>query len=82
VTIPSLEAARAIVMDAIHDYNGWVFKSNALSAPLTELNIDSLDAVKILMEIEEKLGVAIDSRRLDKVVTVGDLVRLVWEHMK
>ena len=42
---------------------------------LEDLKIDSLDAVEIIMDIEDKYDIAIDS--IDDIKTVGDIVKEV-----
>lgn len=42
---------------------------------LEDLKIDSLDAVEIIMDIEDKYDIAIDS--VDDIKTVGDIVKEV-----
>ena len=40
-----------------------------------DLGADSLDAVQIIMDIEDTFGIEIDDSDSEKVTTVGDLVR-------
>ena len=49
-----------------------------MEASLAEdLNIDSLDAVEIIMGIEEEFGIEIPDDEAEKFQTVGDLVKYV-----
>lgn len=44
---------------------------------VVDLGADSLDGIEIVMEIEDKLGVAFDDDEADKARTVGQLVAMV-----
>lgn len=46
-----------------------------LESTFTELGIDSLDTVELLMELEDEIGCEIELDQ--KVETVGDLVKFV-----
>ena len=46
---------------------------------MKDLEADSLDAVEIIMAIEEEYGIEIPDEEAEKVKTVGDLVRYVEE---
>lgn len=45
-----------------------------------DLGADSLDAVEIILALEDKYGVAIDDEVAKGIKTVGDLVNYVEEH--
>ena len=42
-----------------------------------DLNADSLDVVELIMELEEKLGVAIPDEDAEKIASVGDVVAYI-----
>ena len=42
-----------------------------------DLGADSLDAVEIVMDIEEAFGIEIDDSEAENVATVGDLVKAI-----
>lgn len=44
-----------------------------------DLSADSLDIVEIIMAIEEEFGIWTDDKEVEKVRTVGDLIRLINE---
>jgi acyl carrier protein len=47
-----------------------------------DLEADSLDAVDIIMSIEEQFGIEIPDEEAEKFETVGDIVRYVDENAK
>ncbi len=47
-----------------------------------ELEADSLDLVELIMAFEDKFGGEISDDDAQKIVTVGDAVKYVDEHMK
>ena len=52
-----------------------------MEASLAEdLNIDSLDAVELVMAIEEKYGVKIPDEELGNLQTVSDIISAVEKH--
>ena len=47
---------------------------------MKDLSADSLDAVEIIMAIEDEYGIKIPEEEAEKMQTVGDLVRYVEEN--
>ncbi|MDE7263295.1 MAG: acyl carrier protein [Anaeroplasmataceae bacterium] len=47
-----------------------------------DLGADSLDAVEIVMDIEDEFGVEIDDTKAEAISTVGDLVTYIEELTK
>ncbi len=47
-----------------------------------DLGADSLDAVEIVMDIEDEFGVEIDDTKAEAISTVGDLVAYIEELQK
>ena len=47
---------------------------------MKDLEADSLDAVEIIMAIEDEYGIEIPDEEAEKIQTVGDLVRYVEEN--
>jgi len=43
----------------------------------TDLNIDSLEMVEIVVELEDKLGIKMPEEDFKSIITIGDLVALV-----
>ena len=47
---------------------------------MKDLSADSLDAVEIIMAIQDEYGIEIPDEEAEKMQTVGDLVRYVEEN--
>lgn len=47
-----------------------------------DLGADSLDAVEIVMDIEDEFGIEIDDTKAESIATVGDLVSYINELTK
>ncbi len=47
---------------------------------MKDLSADSLDAVEIIMAIEDEFGIEIPDEEAENIQTVGDLVRYVEEN--
>lgn len=47
---------------------------------MKDLSADSLDAVEIIMAIEDEYGIEVPDEEAEKMQTVGDLVRYVEEN--
>jgi acyl carrier protein len=45
---------------------------------IDDLGADSLDLVEIAMAVEEALGISISDSAVEKIVTVRNLIELVW----
>ena len=47
-----------------------------------DLEADSLDAVEIIVRIEDEFGLQVDDEAAESVRTVGDLVKCIEENVK
>lgn len=47
-----------------------------------DLGADSIDAVNIIIDIEDEFGIVVDDTKAEEIVTVGDLVAYVEEMTK
>lgn len=72
-------AAERLVREAIDEQTGVT--GYDLSATLSDVKADSLDAVEILMMVEDKLGKEIDTKALIGAKTVGDVVKIVEQYV-
>ncbi|MCF0130959.1 MAG: acyl carrier protein [Pseudobutyrivibrio sp.] len=53
----------------------------AMEAKLAEdLEVDSLDAMEVVLALEEEYSISIDPEALEKFVTVGDIVKYIEEN--
>lgn len=62
------------VRKIIADYNGMIPAVVQPSSTLDGLGLDSLDVVKLSMEIEDEFGIEIPTDQLDNWTTVGDVI--------
>jgi acyl carrier protein len=76
-----LEEVRQIVAERAGMAPAAIEESHALE---TDLGLDSLDRVEIVMEVEEEFDILVPEEVSDKVRTVGDIVegvlRLIGPH--
>ncbi len=49
------------------------------SKVIADLGADSLDIVELIMALEDEFGVSVDEDKVQDLVTVGDIVRLIDE---
>jgi len=47
-----------------------------------DLDADSLDLYELVMELEDRYGVAVSEEQASRIATVGDAVDFVLEHPK
>jgi acyl carrier protein len=47
-----------------------------------DLNADSLDLVELIMSLEEEFGLEIPDEDAEKIVTVGDAVDYIQDHLE
>ena len=52
------------------------------NSTLVELGIDSLDAVELMVSIEERLGVPVDDDEFSKIKSVKDIMEFIDEIQK
>lgn len=48
---------------------------------VNDLGADSLDAFELMMDIEKQFGISIPDEDLEKIVTVGDAIAYVEQHV-
>lgn len=47
------------------------------SKVIDDLGADSLDVVELVMALEDEFGVSVDEDKVQNLVTVGDIVKLI-----
>ena len=47
-----------------------------------DLGADSIDAVQIVMEVEDEFKITVDDSQAESMVTVGDVVRYIENNLK
>mgnify|MGYP003313419137 CR=1 FL=1 len=53
-----------------------------LNKPISELGLDSLDLVEVMLEIEEELGITFSSDEIGEVKTLGEVKNLIDSKLK
>ena len=46
---------------------------------VSDLDVNSLELLNVIMVVEEEFGITLEENRLRKIITVGDLVKYVDE---
>ncbi|MCJ7545761.1 MAG: acyl carrier protein [Deltaproteobacteria bacterium] len=49
---------------------------------IDDLGADSLDLVELVMALEDEYGIEIPDEDAEKIVTVGDALKYIQEHVK
>ena len=75
----TFEKLRGIICDQFEIDEDQVSMDSKI---LEDFDGDSLDLVDIAMSIEDEFGVEIPDDALDTMVTVGDVVKYIDEHME
>ena len=73
------------VMDKVREHLAGEFELEAAEITAEtrfkeDLDADSLDLYELVMELEDRYGVAISEQQATRIVTVGDAVGFVIEH--
>jgi acyl carrier protein len=73
----------ACVRDVLRREFGLSVDATVPSARLQEdLDLDSLDAVALAVQLEEETGVLLEQERLEQLRTVQDVVEFVFEQQE
>jgi acyl carrier protein len=72
LTLVREHLAEELEVDAAKIVEGTRFKE--------DLDADSLDLYELVMELEDRYGVAVSEQQATKIKTVGDAVDFVLEH--
>ncbi len=73
----TFDKIRSIIMEQLSVGESMVTMDTNL---MKDLEADSLDAVEIIMALEEEFGIEIPDEEAEKFQLVGDLVRYVEDH--
>lgn len=68
---------RELVLDIMEDQLGIPRDSLFLDTTFNGLGIDSLDAVELVMELEEEFGICISDEDAEKIQTVGEAIKYI-----
>lgn len=68
------------IVETLVDYKGIDASAVKMESTFTELELDSLDTVELIMTFEEDFGVSIEMS--EDIKTVGDLVKVIEEMKK
>jgi acyl carrier protein len=68
------EIVYKVIQDVLTDD---INKIKPESKLIDDLGADSLTAVEIVMELEKKLGIEIDDSKIEKIVTIQDIINIV-----
>ena len=76
-----------MVLDKIRDVVVKKFKVQPQNVNVTtrlreDLNVDSLDAVELIMELEDTFNVKISDDEAQKLKTIGDIVNFIQPKVK
>ena len=72
-----------IVMDIISNQSDISKDKLSNEANLqTDINLDSLDIVEIVMELEDRLSISINEEHLEKFVTINNIVDYIERKVK
>jgi acyl carrier protein len=72
----TLDGVKEIITDTLK-FDGEITENSDL---FKDLEADSLDAVELVMAIEEKFGVTVPDEEMPNLHTVGDIVNYVEAH--
>ena len=73
-----IEKVKQIIIDGL-GVNEDLVKEDATF--IDDLSADSLDIVELVMSLEEEFGIEIPDTEAEKIVTVGDVVKYIEEHV-
>lgn len=72
-----LEKLKEIIVEGLGVNANEVVESASFK---DDLGADSLDLFEMVMALEEEFGVEIPSEDLEKIITVGDIMKYIEEH--
>lgn len=79
---PDVERIVSDLCDMLQRYNKEQIPLNAGTSLGSELNIDSVEVMDLIMEIEDKFNIDIPINLISDVERIEDLAKLVDDRMK
>ena len=79
---PEVEGIVSDLCDMLQRYNKEQIPLNAGTSLGSELNIDSVEVMDLIMEIEDKFNIDIPINLISDVERIEDLAKLVDDRMK
>ncbi|MCG8346871.1 MAG: acyl carrier protein [Chloroflexales bacterium] len=73
------ERLRKIVVEQLGVEESKIVSSASFA---DDLNADSLDLVELIMSLEEEFGIEISDEDAEKILTVGDALNYLDEHLE
>jgi acyl carrier protein len=68
----------AVVLELLEKETGETYPALAETTTMREgLNLDSLDMAGLVLHIESRFGIQVETELLEKVTTVGDLLNVL-----
>ena len=75
----TFEKVKKIVKDKLNVDEAKITESASF---VNDLGADSLDVVEFVMEVEKEFNITIPDEEATKLVTVGDAVKYIDDHIK
>ena len=74
-----MKATPESLIDILADYTGLDANANAISMemPTSNLGLDSLDTVEVIISMEEQFGVELEEEDFLQCMTVGDILKMI-----
>jgi acyl carrier protein len=79
---PDVESIVSGLCDMLQRYNKEQIRLSAETSLGSELNIDSVEVMDLIMEIEDKFNIDIPINLISDVERIEDLAKLVDDRMK
>lgn len=71
------EKVKEIIVDTLNIDEASISETAALKS---DLQVDSLDAMEVILAIEEEYGISIAPEKLADFITIGDIVKYLEEN--
>ena len=72
----------AVVLELLEKETGETYPELAEKTSLREgLNLDSLDMAGLVLHVESRFGIQIETELLERIATVGDILDVLYEKL-